>query len=142
MDADGFTGKTILLVEDFEDSRLMMKRLLELCGYRVVEAVDGRQAVSMAQKALPDLIIMDLSLPEMDGLAAARRIRRLDGLGRVPVIALTAFDSEDYYEAALAAGCAAFLTKPVEVDQIESLIRQLLAERDGQPRPVVRSTAS
>src|ERR671929_306014 len=74
----------VLVVEDFEDNRFMMRRLLEMSGYRVVEAVNGEQAVEAARRERPDIILMDLSLPMLDGLTATRRIREQDGLARVP----------------------------------------------------------
>src|SRR5215204_4348313 len=87
---------TVLVVEDFEDNRFMMRRLLEMSGYRVVEAVNGNQAVERAASDHPDIILMDLSLPQLDGLAATRRI---------PIVAVSAHDSADFHAEALAAGC-------------------------------------
>lgn len=120
--------KTILVVEDFEDNRFMMRRLLELGGYRVIEAINGQEAVQMAAQARPDLILMDLSLPQIDGLAATRSIRQLDGLARIPIIAISAHDTSDFRTEALAAGCNEYLTKPVDFDRLESLLKELLAE--------------
>jgi len=120
--------KTILVVEDFEDNRFMMRRLLELGGYRVIEAINGQEAVTMAAQARPDLILMDLSLPQIDGLAATRSIRQLDGLGRIPIVAISAHDTSDFRTEALAAGCNEYLTKPVDFDRLESLLKALLAE--------------
>ena len=120
--------KTILVVEDFEDNRFMMRRLLELGGYRVIEAINGQEAVTMAAQARPDLILMDLSLPQIDGLAATRSIRQLDGLGRIPIVAISAHDTSDFRTEALAAGCNEYLTKPVDFDRLESLLKVLLAE--------------
>src|SRR5919107_6147165 len=79
---------TVLVVEDFEDNRFMMRRLLEMSGYRVIEAVNGQEAVETARREHPDLILMDLSLPLLDGLAATRRIREQDGLSKVPIVAV------------------------------------------------------
>jgi len=77
MESDTNQQRKILLVEDFEDSRFMMRRLLEMSGYHVVEAADGREAVDLAGREQPDLILMDLSLPVLDGLSATRHIRAL-----------------------------------------------------------------
>jgi two-component system cell cycle response regulator DivK len=120
------TGPTVLVVEDFEDNRFMMRRLLEMCGYRVVEAVNGEQAVETARQERPDLILMDLSLPKLDGLAATRRIRQTDGLGEVPIVAVSAHDTSDFHADALAAGCNEYVTKPIDFDQLESLLKKLL----------------
>ena len=117
---------TVLVVEDFEDNRFMMRRLLELSGYRVVEAVNGEQAVEAAQRERPDLILMDLSLPKLDGLAATRRIREQGELGRVPIVAVSAHDTTDFHADALAAGCNEYVTKPIDFDQLEALLKKLL----------------
>src|SRR5438105_15758832 len=111
--------KTILLVEDFADSRFMMRRLLELDGYRVVEATTGREAVECARRECPDLILMDLSLPEMDGLTATRLIRELESLCDVPIIAVSAHDEATFHTRARAAGCDEYVTKPVDFDRLD-----------------------
>ncbi len=117
---------TVLVVEDFEDNRFMMRRLLEMSGYRVVEAVNGEQAVETAARERPDLILMDLSLPKLDGLAATRRIRQHDELARTPIVAVSAHDTTDFHADALAAGCDEYVTKPIDFDQLESLLKRLL----------------
>lgn len=119
----------VLVVEDFEDNRFMMRRLLEMSGYRVVEAVNGEQAVEAAVSEKPDLILMDLSLPKLDGLAATRRIRKQDGLSRTPIVAVSAHDTTDFHADALAAGCNEYVTKPIDFDQLEALLKRLL-DRD------------
>jgi len=106
----------------------MMRRLLEMSGYRVVEAVNGEQAVETAQTERPDLILMDLSLPKLDGLAATRRIRQSDGLAEVPIVAVSAHDTSDFHADALAAGCDEYVTKPIDFDQLESLLKKLLGK--------------
>src|SRR3954463_15814216 len=93
MQEAGDARPVVLVVEDFEDNRFMMRRLLEMSGYRVVEAVNGNQAVERAASERPDIILMDLTLPQLDGLAATRRIRSQEGLGRVPIVAVSAHDS-------------------------------------------------
>src|SRR3712207_8036540 len=85
--------RTVMVVEDFEDNRFMMRRLLEMSGYRVVEAVNGQEAVEVAARERPDLILMDLSLPLLDGLAATRRIREQPDLRAVPIVAVSAHDT-------------------------------------------------
>jgi two-component system, cell cycle response regulator DivK len=120
--------KTVLVVEDFEDNRFMMRRLLEMSGYRVIEAVNGQEAVEKAQSEHPDLILMDLSLPHLDGLAATRRIRQQDGLSRVPIVAVSAHDTADFHADALAAGCNEYVTKPIDFDQLENLLNRLVPQ--------------
>lgn len=115
-------GKVVLVVEDFEDNRFMMRRLLEMSGYSVVEAVNGQQAVEKARDERPDVILMDLSLPVLDGLAATRRIREEEGLRKVPIIAVSAHDSADFHAEALAAGCNEYVTKPIDFDQLVKLL--------------------
>jgi two-component system cell cycle response regulator DivK len=126
MDAMEATRPTVLVVEDFEDNRFMMRRLLEMSGYRVVEAVNGNQAVEMAEQESPDIILMDLSLPMLDGLAATRRIRERNGAGRVPIVAVSAHDSADFHAEALAAGCNEYVTKPIDFDHLVGLLDRLL----------------
>src|SRR5919109_447413 len=100
---------TVLVVEDFEDNRFMLRRLLEMSGYRVIEAVNGKQAVDFALSESPDVILMDLSLPMLDGLAATRRIREKQTMRHVPIVAVSAHDSSDFHAEALAAGCDAYV---------------------------------
>jgi CheY-like chemotaxis protein len=121
-------GATVLVVEDFEDNRFMMRRLLEMSGYRVIEAVNGQEAVETAQREQPDLILMDLSLPLLDGLAATRRIREQEGLREVPIVAVSAHDTADFHADALAAGCNEYVTKPIDFDQLEGLLSRLLGK--------------
>ncbi len=118
----------VLLVEDTEDNRMMMRRLLELSGYRVSEAVNGLEAVKAAEEETPSIILMDLSLPIVDGLAATRRIRQLPAMARVPIIAVSAHDTADFHAEALAAGCDAYITKPVDYTELEDLISDLTAK--------------
>lgn len=118
--------RTVMVVEDFEDNRFMMRRLLEMSGYRVLEAINGEEAVKLAEQEQPDLILMDLSLPLLDGLAATRRIRAHEGLRQVPIIAVSAHDTADFHADALAAGCNDYVTKPIDFDKLESLLSDLL----------------
>ena len=121
---------TILLVEDNEMNRDMLSRRLKKKGYDVSLAVDGMQGVSMALAGNHDLILMDMSLPELDGWEAARRVREAEGNGRrVPIIALTAHAMSGDREKALAAGCDDYDTKPVELDRLLGKIEALLAGR-------------
>ena len=128
MEENGNAKLTVLVVEDFADNRFMMRKLLEMSGYQVVEAVDGREAVELAESSRPDLILMDLSLPRLDGLDATRRIRELEGLGRVPIVAVSAHDTNDFHADALAAGCNEYVTKPIDFDELDALVKKLLAK--------------
>ncbi len=116
----------VLLVEDTEDNRFMMRRLLEMTGYQVCEARNGEEAVEVAASEKPALILMDLSLPIIDGLAATRLIRRLPGFETVPIIAVSAHDTADFQNEALAAGCDEYITKPIDFGELEKLIQKLL----------------
>lgn len=127
MDGDSDSRATVLVVEDFEDNRFMMRRLLEMSGYRVVEAVNGNQAVESAASESPDIILMDLSLPQLDGLAATRRIRAQEGPRKIPIVAVSAHDSADFHAEALAAGCNEYVTKPIDFDQLVQLLDRLTA---------------
>ncbi len=115
-----------MVVEDFEDNRFMMRRLLEMSGYRVLEAINGEEAVEIARREHPSLILMDLSLPLLDGLAATRRIRQVEELSRIPIVAVSAHDTADFHADALAAGCNDYVTKPIDFDQLEALLNRLL----------------
>ena len=89
-------------------------------------AINGQEAVSIAARARPHLILMDLSLPQIDGLAATRSIRQLEGMARIPIVAISAHDTSDFRTEALAAGCDEYLTKPVDFDRLENLLKKLL----------------
>ena len=104
----------------------MMRRLLEMAGYHVVEASDGEQAVKLAVAAKPVLILMDLSLPKLDGLAATRQIRSKRGLKRVPIVAVSAHDSPQSRDEALAAGCDEYVTKPIDFDQLSEVLQRFV----------------
>jgi CheY-like chemotaxis protein len=116
----------ILVVEDYEDTSLAMRLALEDLGYRILEASDGEQAVRVALEERPDIILMDLSLPVLDGLDATRRIRQHPETADTVIIAVTAHIEPDYRTKALAAGCNAYVTKPIDFDWLRDLIDRLL----------------
>jgi two-component system cell cycle response regulator DivK len=116
-------SKKVLIAEDTTDSREMLKFLLEVDGYDVVEAQDGFEAVEKAVEEKPDLILMDVAMPVLDGLQAVEAIRQHEDLRRTPVIAVTAF-GDFYKERACKAGCNAVIQKPVEFDQLQPLVRK------------------
>jgi two-component system cell cycle response regulator DivK len=120
---------TVLIVDDFEDSRTMYAAFLRYSGYGVVEAANGLEAIAQATAVLPDIIVMDLSLPELDGLEATRRIKSESQTGGIPIIALTGHTLEGPTQDARRAGCDAFLAKPCLPDTLLETIRGLLAKR-------------
>ena len=119
-------SRTILIVEDYEDTRTCMKFLIEGYGYEVIEAADGLQAIESFRHHFPDLILMDISMPKMDGLTATKVIRQLDGTSKIPIIAVTAHGKQ-FYERAIAAGCNDLANKPVDFDNLEPLLYQHLS---------------
>ena len=118
----------ILYVEDNEDNIYMLKSRLTRAGYTVVVAADGAQGVAMAASERPDLVLMDLSLPVLDGWEAARRIKAAPETSAIPIIALTAHVMPGDEEKARAAGCDDFDTKPVELQRLLGKMRALLPE--------------
>lgn len=119
--------RTVLIVEDVDDARFLMRLELERLGYLVLEAEDGEKAIELAQRERPDIILMDLSLPVMDGIAATQAIRANQELHGVPVIAVTAHHETDFRENAKAAGFDAYVTKPIDIPWLSELIKGLLA---------------
>jgi two-component system cell cycle response regulator DivK len=118
---------TVLVVDDFEDSRFVLRRMLETKDYCVIEAADGREAVETARRHHPDLVLMDLNMPLVDGLAATKLIRECkDSCRDVPIVAVTAFDTYGMKDAALEAGCDDYLTKPFDFDRLEKVLRRCL----------------
>ena len=117
---------TVLVAEDNEDVRLMMRTLLEMKGYAVLEAGDGPEAISVAQDSRPDLILMDLQLPRLNGFAVARFVRQTEALRDVPIIVVSAHDPARHRSLALAAGCNGYVQKPVDFDHLDELILGLL----------------
>ena len=120
-------SSTVLVVDDYEDSRLMFRRVMESRGFAVAEAPDGEAAVESARRVCPDLILLDLNMPRLDGLATAQKIRELRGVcGDVPIVAVTAFDTYGMREAALEAGCDDYLTKPIDISDLDRALRRFL----------------
>lgn len=118
-------SKKVLVVEDYADSREFMKFLLESYGYTVIEAVDGIEAVDKVKQYHPDLILMDLSLPIVDGLTATRAIREFERKSSIPIIAVTAFGN-DYRRRAIEAGCDDLIDKPVDFEELEPILHHYL----------------
>jgi CheY-like chemotaxis protein len=129
---------TILLVEDNEMNRDMLSRRLERKGYQVVLAVDGQSGVEMASSHAPDLVLMDMSLPVLDGWEATRRLKADPATRRIPVIALTAHAMSSDREKALEAGCDEYDTKPIELPRLLGKIEALLAASAAADAPGAR----
>jgi two-component system cell cycle response regulator DivK len=117
---------TILVVEDYEDTSLAMRLALERKGYHILEASDGAQAVEVAGRERPDVILMDLNLPVLDGFAAAERVRSNPDLRETVIVAVTAHQDPDLRTRAVSAGCNAFVTKPLDFEWLGDLISNLL----------------
>ena len=118
--------KTILIVEDYADTRSFMKFLVEGYGYQVEEATDGQEAVNKVRNDTPDLVLMDIAMPGMDGLTATKLIREFDGMSKLPIIAVTAH-GQSYYRQAMEAGCDDLINKPLDFDSLEPVLNQYLS---------------
>ena len=121
------SDRTIMVVDDDDDLRTMVEGLLRRAGYAVVGASTGQEAYPMALETLPDLIMMDIGMPEMDGLTTLWKMRKHDELATVPVIILTAYDSYDLRGEAVSTGCQGYLTKPFEPVELKALVNKLLS---------------
>jgi len=118
--------KRILIVEDQEDNRAIMRDLLNTAGYNLIEAVDGEEGVRLAQSERPDLILMDIQLPILDGYEATRRIRSLAELKSIPIIAVTSYALSGDEAKALAAGCDSYVAKPFSPRELLAKVREFL----------------
>ena len=118
---------TILVVDDMSDNLILISLSLQDMGYRVVTASNGEDALNVAKLARPNLILMDIAMPHQDGLAATRRIREEGELKEVPVVALTAFDTDGFRQAAFDAGFNGYLTKPIDFERLKKLMHMLLS---------------
>ena len=118
--------RTILVAEDSLDSREMLQVLLELKGYAVVLAADGHHAVEAALREVPDLMLIDLQLPGLDGLSVTKELRRHPALQAVPIIIISGHDPAKYRIAALNAGCDDYLLKPIDFDRLNQILHQRL----------------
>jgi two-component system cell cycle response regulator DivK len=126
----------VLVVDDFADNREMYSEYLSFSGYEVIEAKNGREAIDAAYERLPDIIIMDLSLPVMDGWEATRRLKADERTRKIPVVALTGHALAGHSKGAREAGCDSFLAKPCLPDQLVAEIRRML---EGGKAAVVKS---
>ncbi len=121
---------TILVVDDVTDNLILISLVLQNKGYRVLTAKSGEEAIHVARIGRPDLVLMDIAMPDVDGLAATRRIRKIPELRHLPVIALTAFDTLGFKQAAYEAGFDAYLTKPIDLEKLENLVGLYLRDME------------
>lgn len=119
--------KKILVVDDNLDNRMIIAQLLKLSGYQVLTAIDGFQAIDLTASEAPDLVLMDLSMPGLDGWSATSRIKELPHRAHTPVIAVTGHVTRDEIERALRAGCVDYLAKPIDFETMLLKVRTLLA---------------
>jgi len=117
----------ILVVDDSADNVAMISLFLQQQGYRVLTAGNGEDAITVATQMMPNLILMDINLPALDGLGATRRIRENDALRDIPIVAITAFGTEGFQRAAYDVGVSGYLTKPLDLDRMHQLIARLLS---------------
>ena len=133
----------VLVVEDYQDAREMYAAYLQFSGFEVAEATNGVEAIEKAQRLMPDIVLMDLALPRMDGWEATRRLKSDERTKRIPVVALTGHALAGHAEGARQAGCDAFVTKPCLPDALVAEIRRLLEQQpaaaEGRPRTKKRS---
>jgi len=140
--SDMNSAPKVLVVDDYEDTRSLIALNLKLEGYGVLEATNGRDAIEAARRETPDLILMDLSLPALDGLSAACRIREMKELESVPIVAFSAHHADTHRNAARAVGCDDYLEKPIKMDALKQIVSRLLnreaGKRDGDESAVQR----
>lgn len=117
---------TILLVEDYEDSLILLTTFLRLEGYGILTAMTGEDAVDVAVQRRPDLILMDIGLPGMDGLSAVWQIREHPELVETPVVIISAHDALDLREEAVGAGCKGYLVKPLDMPELKQVVKNIL----------------
>jgi CheY-like chemotaxis protein len=120
------TASTILVVDDYSDNRTLLSAWLRAKGFKVVEAEDGKEGVLQANRSHPDLILMDLAMPELDGVEATRQLRERQAFSRTPIFAITAYGTYDVKQDALAAGCNEVLAKPLDLELLLGKIKSTL----------------
>ena len=135
-------GPLVLVVEDYQDAREMYAAYLQFSGYRVAEATNGLEAIEQATQLLPDIILMDLALPKMDGWEATRRLKMNEATRHIPIVALTGHALAGHAEGARQAGCDSFVTKPCLPDALVAEIRRMLKAREQGAVPKRTGRAS
>lgn len=126
MNRDERSRRKVMVVEDYDDTRLLLRRGLEGLGYSVLEASNGQEAVDIASQQVPDLILMDLDLPILDGIAATQRIRQQAELEGVPIVAVTAYPMSYTRVKAFAKGCDEYIAKPIDMTELANLVNRYL----------------
>jgi len=121
-------SEKILIVEDNPQNMRVILMTLRGQGYTLLEAVDGEEALTVADREKPDLILMDIQLPKIDGLEVTRRLRQMPTLSRIPIIALTAYAMKRDEEKATEAGCDAYLAKPLHIHRLRSTVAEMLVK--------------
>lgn len=121
------SNRTIMVVEDYDDTRMLLKQGLEMLGYSVLEASNGQEAVDIADREHPDLILMDLDLPILDGIAATQRIRQQEHMESVPIVAVTAFPLSYSRVKAFARGCNEYMPKPIDMSELARVVNRYLS---------------
>lgn len=127
-------SKTILVIEDYSDTRMLLSALLRSHGYKVIEARDGKEGFIQANRVTPDLILMDLALPEMDGVETTRQIRLRHKLADIPIFVISAYATRDVRRDAILAGCTDVFGKPFDPGALLERIDGELKRRNGTPR--------
>jgi len=135
MTADPKTSPLILVVEDYDDAREMYVEYLTFTGFRVESATNGIEAIEMTERLLPDLVLMDLALPKLDGWEATRRLKSNTATAHIPVIALTGHALAGHAERAREAGCDSFITKPCVPDELVAEIARVLGTTSPASAP-------
>ena len=130
----GDTGPLVLIVDDVQDNRTIYVLFLKFSGFRIAEAENGVEALEKATTLLPDVIVMDLSLPVMDGWEATRRLKRDPRTKRIPVVVLTGHALPEHAQAAREAGCDLVITKPCLPDQLMDALRRILDAPKARPK--------
>ena len=120
------SARTIMVVEDYDDTRALLKKGLEGLGYSVLEASNGQEAVDIAGREHPDLILMDLDLPILDGIIATQRIRQQTAMQGVPIVAVTAYPMSYTRVKAFAEGCDEYMAKPIDMSELARLVNRYL----------------
>lgn len=123
-------NRTILYIEDNSDNRMLVRRVLEAEGYRVVEAEDGIEGIDLLSSTTPDLVLMDINLPELDGYEVTRRLKQVPSMAKIPVIAMTANVMRGDREKTLAAGCDGYISKPIDIDTLPDQIAKFLRKKN------------
>ncbi len=122
-----YMAKVILIVEDDPKSLILTRDLLQVSGYKIIEATDGEQGVELAKARNPDLILMDIQMPKMDGLEATRILKADATTSDIPILALTAYAMKGDEERALEAGCDGYITKPVDIKELLKTVAEYLS---------------